>query len=182
MTKKTVTDIVGTIVDELTPLTSEERQRVIQASLTLLGEQPLTSLRSVGEREEEDGDIDQVPIRARTWMKQNGLSMEQLQQVFHKGDEGIDIIASEMPGRSTKEKVRSAYVLVGIAQLLSSGDSRFDDKLARSLCETLGIYDPTNHTKYLKGGNELAGTKDKGWTLTAPGQKRGAAIVAELSK
>ena len=45
-----------------------------------------------------------------------------------------------------------------------------------------GFFDGTNHMKYMKGGNEFTGSKDKGWTLTAPGLKVGASLVTQLSK
>lgn len=74
-------------------------------------------------------------------------------------------------------------MLVGIAKLLSSGDPSFDDKSARALCETSGCYDSANHAASLRDkGNEFTGTKDKGWTLTTPGLKRGAILIKELNK
>jgi hypothetical protein len=183
MKTKSATEIVGTIVDELTPLSSEERQRVIQASLALLGEAPIQASRT-GINEQRDGDqnIESLPDRAKTWARQNDLSLEQLQQVFHVSDDGVEVIAAEIPGKTYRERVRNAYVLLGIASLLSSGNAKFDDKAARVLCEASGFYDRTNHMKFMKGGNEFIGTKDKGWTLTPPGRKRGATLVAELSK
>jgi hypothetical protein len=93
-----------------------------------------------------------------------------------------DIIAAEVPGKSNRERVRNAYVLFGISRLLATGTANFDDKLARGLCEKLGIYDRTNHMKYMKGGNEFTGSKDKGWALTAPGLKHGAALIANLTQ
>jgi predicted XRE-type DNA-binding protein len=183
--KKSVAEIVGTIVNELTPLASEERLRVIQASMTLLGEAPIGSRNVAAAANEQSGeteDVGSLPTRARTWIKQNQLSPEQLEEVFHIGSEGVDVIASEIPGKNNKEKVRNAYVLLGIARLLGSGEPKFDDKAARALCESSGFYDHTNHMKYMKGGNEFTGTKDKGWTLTGPGLKRGAVLVMELSK
>jgi hypothetical protein len=179
MAKKNITEIVATIVAELTPLGPEERQRVVQASLTLLGDAPIASIRKSADVD-EDPDGGTLPIRARTWMKQNGLSLEQLHQVFHITDGDVEIIAADVPGDGRRERVRNAYVLLGIARLLSTGDAQFDDAGARALCERSGFYDQTNHMKYMRGGNEFTGSKDKGWTLTAPGLKHGAGVVKTL--
>jgi hypothetical protein len=183
MTKKSVTAIVATIVDELTPLTSEERQRVIQASLTLLGEVLTRSTKSAANEQHDDGEgsVD-LPVRAEAWIKQNGLSREQVHQVFHLSGDGAEVIASDISGKNNREKVRNAYILLGVARLLSSGEAKFDDKAARALCQSSGFYDTTNHMKFMKGGNEFTGSKDRGWTLTAPGLKHGAVLVAELGK
>jgi hypothetical protein len=183
MAKKSAIAIVEMIVDQLAPLSSEERQRVIEASLTLLGEAHTKDLKLGGPRQQEEGSDDNgtVPARAKTWMKQHGVMSEELNQIFHFGDNGVEIIASEIPGKNNREKVRNAYVVLGIARLLSSGNAKFDDKAARTLCETFGFYDFTNHMKYMKGGNEFTGSKDQGWTLTAPGLKHGAKLVKQLS-
>jgi hypothetical protein len=179
--KNKTPNIVGKIVDILTPLTSEERQRVISASLMLLGE---TSVKSASGGKGDGGEeVNGLPDRARAWAKQNNLSLEDLQQSFHISDGKADVIAADIPGKNKKERTYNAYILAGIATLLSSGYPYFDDKTARALCETSGCYDSANHATYLKGkGNEFTGTKDKGWTLTAPGLKRGASLVKELSK
>jgi hypothetical protein len=183
MTKKSITEIVGTFVDLLAPLPSEDRRRIIHAALTLLGEDAVTKV-NVGQREEQQDSegTSNLPPRAHTWMRQNGLSIDQLFQVYHLDNENVEIIASEILGKNNREKVRNAYVLQGIASLLRSGDARFDDAAARALCESHGFFDGTNHMKYMKGGNEFTGSKDKGWTLTAPGLKLGASLVAQLSK
>jgi hypothetical protein len=183
MTKKSITEIVVTFVDLLTPLPSEDRRRIIHAALTLLGEDTVAK-ENVGQAEQQqdsEGTSDLLP-RARTWMRQNSLSIDQVFQVYHLDSNGVEVIASEIPGRNNREKVRNAYILQGIASLLQSGDARFDDVAARALCESHGFFDGTNHMKYMKGGNEFTGSKDRGWTLTAPGLKLGASLVAQLSK
>ena len=181
MSKKSITEVVSLIVSELEPFPSEERHRVVSASLTLLGEtEPRSAKRASPEAraEEVDGDL---PSRAKSWIRQNSLSLDQIQQVFHWSDEGVEVIAASLPGKNNKERVRNAYVMKGISSLLSTGVASFDDKSARELCEKLGIYDHTNHTKYMKGGNEFTGSKDKGWTLTAPGLKHAATLIAGLA-
>jgi len=93
MAKKSIFEIVETIVKELTPLESEERQRVIQASLTLLGEAPTKiGMPGAGDGLDEVGAAGELPVRLRTWMKQNELSLEQIYQVFHINDDGAEVM------------------------------------------------------------------------------------------
>jgi hypothetical protein len=176
---KTLAEIVGTIVNELTPLGSDERKRAVHAAMTLLGEGAMNAHVVSAEPSQSDG-AETLPPRVRTWMRQNDLSMDELQQVFHVENGTVEIIA-EIPGKNNKEKVRNAYVLVGIANFLRAGDQKFDDVDARGLCERFGIYDSTNHSKYMKGGNEFTGSREKGWTLTMPGLKVGANLVKEAT-
>lgn len=187
MTTKKSTEIVSEIVELLTPIDSAERIRVVQASLTLLGETFSSGSRHVdGGADilgEGDGELSTLPVRARTWMKQNSITGDELQEVFHLADGNADVIAGEVPGKNKKEKTLNAYVIAGLARLLSTGDGAFDDKSARSLCEKFGCYDQANHSSIIKDkGNEFNGNKDKGWTLTAPGLKRAAALVKEITK
>lgn len=189
MADKKPTEIVAEIVDLLTPLESSERLRVIQASLMLLGETLATSPRRAagdiggGNVEGFDNEASDLPDRARTWMRQHGVSLEELQQVFHLQDGSADVIAGEIPGKNKKEKTLNAYVLTGLAKLLSTGNAAFDDKSARALCVSSGCYDESNHSSTIRDkGNEFAGTKDTGWTLTSPGLKRAASLVKEIAK
>jgi hypothetical protein len=187
MTAKKTTEIVSEIVELLTPIDSAERIRVVQASLTLLGETLSTSPRHTENGRdplgEGDDELSSLPARARTWMRQNSVTGDELEQVFHITDSSADVIAGEVPGKNKKEKTYSAYVLAGLAKFLATGEATFDDKAARALCETFGCYDQANHSSTIKDkGNEFTGTKDKGWTLTAPGLKRAAALVKELTK
>jgi hypothetical protein len=112
------------------------------------------------------------------WMKRYGVTAEQIAHVFHRDEDDVKIIAT-IPGASRREQVVNAYVLSGIAKLLASGESKFDDKSARALCKAGGFFDGTNHMKYMKN-SEFAGSRDRGWVLTTPGLERGAAIVSEI--
>jgi len=188
MTAKKTTEIVSEIVELLTPVESAERIKVIQASLTLLGETLPGGHRNVhdasGDLLDDSGSgLSISSVRARAWMKQNNVSPEELEQVFHLEDGGADVIAGEIPGKNKKEKALNAYVLVGLGKLLAAGNAAFDDKEARSLCESSGCYDQANHSSTIKDkGNEFTGSKEKGWTLTAPGLKRAALLVKEIAK
>lgn len=176
-------EIMGKIVELLTPLESDERLRIISATLTLFGEKPVAVGKTTGSEELGDADTEIFSPRARAWMRQYALDTEQIQQVFHLANGTAEVIAATIPGNNTKEKTFSVYILSGIANLLAKGDSSFDDKTARELCKTAGCYDSDNHASYMKSrGNEFTGSKDKGWVLTSPGLKRGAELVKELNK
>jgi hypothetical protein len=184
MTKNSAADVMTKVVDLLIPLPSEERVRVIKAAMVLLGEEVPPPSRKAAETPDEDvgGTLNALPHRARAWMKQNSISEAELQQVFHMSDEGAEVIAAHIPGKNKKGQTYNAYVLTGIGQLLATGTPSFQDKLARGLCERSGCYDNANHSVHLKNkGNEFTGTKDKGWTLTAPGLKRAADLIKELN-
>jgi hypothetical protein len=181
MTAKSVTEVVAAIVKELTPLGAEERRRVIQASLVLLGDAPVVAAVHAPDVEDEVAESS-LPPRARAWTRQNGLSLEELQQTFHIEGDDCQLIVSEIPGRANRDRVRNAYLLVGAARLIATGEPRFDDRGARDLCERFGFFDPTNHSKYVKGGNEFTGSREKGWTLTAPGLKQAALLISEFTR
>jgi hypothetical protein len=179
MTQKALTDAVSKIVHELTDFSSEDRHRIVAASMTLLGEVP-TKLASEGAGGEEASRDQraQFPAKARNWIQQHGLTTEQIEQVFHFDDSGAQIIA-HVPGATKKEQVRNAYVLCGIARLLVSGESRFEDQAARVVCESGGFFDASNHMKAMKC-SEFTGSRERGWVLTAPGMNLGASLIVQL--
>jgi len=188
MANKKTTEIVAEIVELLTPIDSAERARVIHASMTLLGETspagPSRSGNDTGTVAPDDGGgTSALPVRARTWMKQNGVSLEEIEQIFHLENGNAEVIAGEIPGKNKKEKTYNAYILAGLSKFLSTGDPTFDDKSARDLCDSFGCYDLANHSVTMKEkGNEFNGSKEKNWGLTAPGLKRGASLVKEMAK
>jgi len=176
MSNKTITQAVTKVVEELSDFSPEERRRIVQASLTLLGDGPTALV----EPSDQSSGGDSFPAKTRMWIKQHGLSAEQISHIFHPGEDGMQIIAP-IPGTSRRVQVRNAYVLSGIAQLLAHGETKFDDKSARDVCESGGFFDTTNHAKYLKC-SEFTGSREKGWVLTAPGMNLGASLIKQLSQ
>lgn len=174
MTTKNITDAVSTIVDELAGFSPEERQRIVRASLTLLGD---SAQNTAAPADEDTGDA-RYSAKAQMWMRRYGVNAEQIAHVFHRDGDDVKIIAT-IPGTTKREQVVNAYVLSGIAKLLASGESKFDDKSARTLCVSGGFFDGTNHMKYMKS-SEFTGSRDKGWVLTTPGLEKGAALVSEI--
>lgn len=177
MEKPKITEITSQIVELLEPFDSKERQRIVQASLTLLGD-TLTSPRPESLTNADAIEASNVSSQAKIWMKQNQVSDEELQLVFHIADGKADVIASDIPGKDQKAKSINAYMLQGLANFLISGIPKFDDKAARALCIKYGCYSSANHSVYIKAvGNKLAGSKELGWTVTSPGLKFAAELV-----
>jgi hypothetical protein len=195
-TTSNITDVLATIVNALTPLDSQERERIIRAALTLLGEtfmQP--SIKNVEEgsaggvkghriKEEEDEESTKgLSNQSKTWLKKNGISQDQLGEIFHIEQGSAEVIADNMVGGKGPQKTVNAYVLQGVSSYLVNGDPSFDDKSARDLCVKAGCYDVKNHATNLKSKSNLfTGTKDSGWKLTNPGLKHGAELIKLMTK
>jgi hypothetical protein len=96
--------------------------------------------------------------------------------------DGIDVIASRMPGKSKRQQTVQAYVICGLRAFLQTGELGFTDKDARDVCNKVGCYDSPNHSNYIKAlGNLVGGSKDSLWKLTNPGLGESAQIVRLLS-
>jgi hypothetical protein len=173
------------VVEILTTFSSEERLRIVKASLTLLGDEisapngPPREL-SGSEQASGSGDSDGAEVHklATPWMRKNGVTLDQLEQCFHF-DQGL-VTPIALPGNATskREQTVSAYITVGLAHYLASGDSAFTDADARKFCEQSGCYDLANHVAAVKAlKNRTTGSKSTGWKLTAPGLTAAAELV-----
>jgi hypothetical protein len=180
------TNALMKIIEVLKPLASEERHRAVEAALTFLGEKTTKAAEPAGKKptkaDDEEDTGGQYSPEARKWMKQHNISEEELEQVFHFREEGGFVI-HDVPGKSGKDKMLNTYTLTGVGTFLTTSQRGFDDATARGFCETIGCYDKANHASHLKKAKhpEFTGDKSKGYTLTNPGLKRGAALVKELA-
>jgi hypothetical protein len=119
---------------------------------------------------------------AQKWMRRNGLSVSALSQLFSIGLDEIDLVARTVPGKQTKEKMRSVLLLKGAAAYLSSGAARVADEALREACVHYGAYDKSNFASYLKSfSNEASGTRESGYTLTALGLTSATEIIKQLT-
>ncbi|MGR4871898.1 hypothetical protein ACIPRI_23875 [Variovorax sp. LARHSF232] len=177
-------EAVGGVVEVLNPLTSEERIRVVNAALTLLGEvggQSSGRGPGGGRPADDGGEGSELGLSpaVKAWLRKVKLEESQLEEYFHFDQGKAQPIA--LPGNASKRiaQVVSTYLMQGLSSYLASGEPAFADADARKLCEHFGCYDHTNHAKYLKEfGNKITGSKAGGWKLTAPG----LSAVADLIK
>lgn len=181
----TLIEVTGQVIALLEPFESQERHRIIQGALVLLGESPLVTPKQLPKDSADDGEdseIASISAQAKRWMKQNNISDSEIEQLFHINNGVSDVIAS-VPGKSENSKTVNSYILAGINSFLISGDTRFNDDSARALCIKAGCYDAKNHATYVKGlGNKLTGSKVLGWSLTIPGLSAAAILIREMTK
>lgn len=107
---------------------------------------------------------------AQKWMRRNGLTVSALSPFFSIGLDEIDLVARTVPGKQTKEKMRSVLLLKGVAAYLSSGAARVPDEELREACIHYAAYDKSNFASHLRSfGSEASGTRESGYSLTALG-------------
>ncbi|HLL27686.1 MAG TPA: hypothetical protein VKT73_08550 [Xanthobacteraceae bacterium] len=169
-----------TIIGVLTPLSSEERRRTVNAAMTFLGED--TDGPGDPHKPGKPGADEQGQPNVAKWMKQYGVNREELEHAFQFKDDGSFEVL-DVPGKSKRERTANTYILCGLGKFLATNQRNFDDAYARALCDTFGCYDQANHSAILQGHRtEFTGDKTKGYTMTPQGLKRGAALVKELAE
>jgi hypothetical protein len=132
--------IASQIYALLQPLDSEARKLAVAGAMTMLGESFSTGKAKDDTGGGDEGDR-QYPRKAATWMKQNGITAEQLSHVFHEGE----VIAAKLPGTTKTDKTVSMYVLCGVGQLVHAGEPKITDDAAREACKSHGCFDQANH-------------------------------------
>ena len=168
---KAVLGAIPKLVEVLTPLSVDDRQRAISATMILFGQPspaPTTSSKTQT-HEEQIEPADGISGKGAAWMKKNTITREQLEHVFCIESDSIDVIAASMPAKGKRQQTVQAYVICGLKSYLKTGEPDFTDAEGRELCNKVGCYDMANHSNYRKAfGNLLNGSKESGWKLQTP--------------
>lgn len=131
------------------------------------------------ESNNDDEELEGISPVARKWMRRNGLTTSQLSSIFSLGVDEIDLVAKNLSGKGKKEKMRSVFLLRGVAAYLSSGVARFTHEQAKETCLHYDAHDVSNFASNLKDlSAEVSGSKDSGYQLSP----RGLASATELVK
>ena len=132
-----------------------------------------------GSSDESDG----ISPVAQKWMRRNGIRSDDLAAIFSLGGDEIDLIAKSVPGTSTRARMRSVFLLKGIAGYLAGGAARFVHEQVKETCLHYKAYDSTNFATHIKRFSaEVAGSKESGYTLTARGLADAAELLKEMVK
>jgi hypothetical protein len=134
---------------------------------------------AAGRQDDEVGDLEGISPVAKKWMTRNGLNPTELSTVFSLGVDDIDLIAQTVPGKNKKDKLRSVFLLQGIAAYLGTGAARFTHEKMKEAGLHYDAFDATNFATNLRSlSSEVSGSKDTGYTLNA----RGVAAATEMVK
>src|SRR5438874_1612481 len=98
--------VTTNVVELLNPFASEERQKIINAAMMLLGENDANLPRSGAPKEAQSGAKDGVvglAAKATAWVRQNGLTKDQLDHVFDIDGGTVTLIADNIPGKTSKD-------------------------------------------------------------------------------
>jgi hypothetical protein len=142
---------------------------------------PDTNDQRHNEEQDEPSELDGISPVARKWMLRNSLSAEKLSVVFSLGADEIDLIAKSVPGENTKEKMRSIFLLEGIAAYLATGASRFTHEKVREACLHYKAFDTKNFAAYFKSLNsEISGSSKAGYALTTRGMSNATELLKQM--
>lgn len=189
MPDKSLPEVTVDLYNLLSPLSSQDRRKVVSSAFALFddGAAPSVAAGSSGHSDPNNGaDSDfngrSLGPNASRWMKQNGITREILEHVFHIDPGVVTIIADSIPGGNMSTQTANAYVLEGIRALLANDQASFQEGDVVTLCKHLGCHNVSNHAAYRRGlGNKVTGSKQSGYTLPAPGLKAGAELVRQLA-
>src|SRR4051812_13860343 len=150
---KSIADVTTKIFEQLKELAAEERLRVVNAALTLLGD-PVLGMgqqRRKDEAEEKGGrgedTVDGICEKAAAWIRKSGIEADALEEVFHVDGGKVELIGDAV-GKSKRQQTVNTYLLTGVAAFLATGTPEFADDVARNYCQHFGCYDSPNHSNY----------------------------------
>lgn len=131
----------------------------------------------------QDEDSDGVSPAGRKWIIRNGLSVDELSSIFSIGGEEIDLVVKKVPGESKSKRMRSVFLLKGLASYLGSGAARFAHKDVKETALHYDAFDAGNFAVHFRSlAGEVSGSKETGYTLTARGISAAAEIVKKMAK
>jgi hypothetical protein len=97
----------------------------------------------------EDADGDGLSPVAIKWMRRNDLDIAKLSKLFSLGLDEIELVAKKVPGKNTKDRMRSVLLLTCVASYLSTGASRAKHDAVKQACVHYDAYDMANFAAYL---------------------------------
>jgi hypothetical protein len=134
-------------------------------------------------KRDSNDELEGISPVAKKWMARNGLEAAALSKIFSVSTDEIDLIAKTVPGSGNKDRMRSVFLLKGIAAYLGSGAARFSHAQIKETCLHYDAFDSTNFSKYLKSlSSEVSGSKDTEYALTPRGLASATEMVKEITQ
>ena len=118
-------DATGQVIKILDSLSSEDRHRVVQAALLLLGEAAPSKASAAAAADENKGEaLALLSTPAKAWMQKHGLTTDTLGAYMHLEKGHVAVI--EIPGNHStkKDKTKVCYLMAGILSFINNRDPR----------------------------------------------------------
>ena len=200
---------IGKVVAALRTLEAAAQQRVLDYAVRRLGlrgaavdntpEPPRRRLaaddepdvgahrRTEERKEPEPADspdgLEGVNVVAQKWMRRSGLSEDQVSALFSLGVDEIDLVANTVPGKTTKDRLRSVVLLQGVASFLGTGAARIEWAKLKQAAGHYGADAGSNFAKYMSAlSAEASGSTATGYTLTSRGLNAAKELIKEIAQ
>jgi hypothetical protein len=106
MATKNITEVTGEVFGLLSPLSPEDRKRVINAVFALLGDPVPSGASATADKGKAGASLPEGLFGAKTrvWLAQHHLTKERLERVFYFQDGRADIHLTTVAGASKREQ------------------------------------------------------------------------------
>lgn len=116
------------------------------------------------------------------FFSQHHISEQEWVQVYHRDGNTYSIAIGDLKTNITSQKQIKLALLVGVKNLLESGDASIPRETLVSLCKNYSAYDSPNFSSHMKKNKSYFLVKGKNdWVLTVPGQQKAGEIIKELT-
>lgn len=110
------------------------------------------------------------------------IPQKEWQRVFHFDGSSYQVIVKDLKGRGKAPKQVKLALLIGVKELLETGEATISRELLIEACEKYAAYDASNFAANMKVRKNLLLPKGDGWVLTVPGQEQAAEVIKELAQ
>lgn len=106
-------------------------------------------------------------VKARKFMKSQGIVLDEINQVFYKEDGGIELLVDDIRANTAAESQLRIALLQALENAIQSGDFEFDGEEVRKECQERKCYDVANFSSNFKKNKDLFEAFEK-YDRTAP--------------
>lgn len=172
-----VLNVIATKLKLASPTAKQERRERLPAENSNDTDESETQ-----DTENMTEEMDGISPTAKKWLTRNGLQANQIETIFSVGGDEIDLIAETVPGKSKAKRMRTVFLLKGVAAYLGTGAARFTHEQVKEACMHYDAFDYANFATHLKDlSSEVSGSKETGYVLSARGLASATKLVKEMT-
>jgi hypothetical protein len=139
---------------------------------------------AVSEASAKLGETPQAPAARHRFFEEYGISDEEWVKIFDLDGNSYSVIARDLKEKASARKQMKLALLLGVKNLLETGDPVIRRQELVPLCQEHAAYDGPNFAGTMKRYSNLWTQKPKAkgeWRLTHPGREEAARVIRELA-